>query len=382
MPMKRTRVTPAVPQLAFSMLVPEDFRQLPLPAEPTDFSDPNIMMPLAVFMAGYGAVLASVAARPLNPDGSEGSLMDIAMRLAHAQLATAGGKVTTLMPGRKWGTMVVEAEATQPSEAGEMKFRAFFVEDGGTLFNVAMMAPVALWPAVEKTLIEMVESFSLLAQQGPTRPIAPGQPLPPKPVFSDTGTPAPAKSEDKPAGGPPDLSPFALDDARALDPEEPINKRFRDAGAGLVPNVLAEGAQGVVVGLGGIEAALPIPRGWHAVDDGRRALIFDGGNNVQVNLTLLEIAGRSPADIFNETLDDLRKESPNLEHREFETGGFQAMHVRNLVIDGTALHQAYLLRQHPQKEHLALKIRVTATEENLPRAVDMAGAMMSGVRFM
>jgi hypothetical protein len=382
MAMNRTRVTPSVPQRAFSMLVPEDFRQLPLPQEPTDFSDPNIMMPLAVFMAGYGAVLASVAARPLNPDGSEGSIMDIAMRLAHAQLAEAGGKVTALMPGRKWGTMVVEAEATQPSEAGEMKFRAVFLEDGGTLYNVGMLAPVAVWPSVEKPLVEMVESFSLLAQQGPTRPVIPGQPLPPKPTFSDTGEPAAAPGEAKAEGGEPDLSPYALNDARALDPEEPINKRFREAGAGLVPNVLAEGAQGIVVGLGALEAVLPIPRGWHAVDDGRRALIFDGGNNVQVSLNLLEIAGRAPADLFNDSLDDLRKESPNLEHREFETGGFQAMHVRNLTIDGTALQQAYLLRRHPQKEHLALKIRITATEDNLPRAVDMVGVMMSGIRFM
>jgi len=250
-------------------------------------------------------------------------------------------------------------------------------------------------------LTEMVDSFSLLSPQGPTRAIIPGQPFPPRATFSDTGKPAtPAKPSATTKSAPravtketpppahgvspsgPDLRPFALDNAKALDPEEPINKRFREAGAGLVPNILAQDEQRVVIGLGSLEAAVPVPNGWHVVDDGRRALIFDAGNNVQVSLNLLEIAGRSPADIFNESLDDLRKESPDLQHREFEVGGFQAMQVRNVIIDGTTLQQAYLLRQHPQKEHLAMKIRVTATEDNLSRAMDMVGTMMEGIQFM
>jgi len=127
---------------------------------------------------------------------------------------------------------------------------------------------------------------------------------------------------------------------------------------------------------------MPIPAGWHAVDDGKRALIFDSGNNVQVNFTLIEIAGRSPPDIFNEALEDLRTTSPALEHREFEVEGYYAMQVRNVIIDGELLEQAYLLRRHPAREKVALKIRVTASGENLGRAMDMTGVMAGGMQFM
>jgi hypothetical protein len=375
--MNRVRVQPEIRQLAFSMLVPDDFRQIPIPPETPDFSDGVTMMPVAVFMAGYGAVLASVAARPLAE--SDQSLMDVAMRLANHQIATAGGKLRQLMPVQKWGTTVIQIEASQPSEVGEMIIRAAFLEDGGTIFNIAMMAPTALWGSVEKTLTEMIDSFSLLAASGPTRGLAPGQSPPARPTFTDLPQ---ASAENQPAASEwPDLRPFALEDPRALDPEETINARFRDAGAGLVPNTLAASEGCIVVGLGALRAALPIPAGWHAVDDGRRALIFDKGNNVQVNLNLLEIAGRSPADIFNEILDDLRTNSPDLQHREFEVEGHNAMQVRNLLIDGESLQQAYLLRRHPTAENLALKVRVTASEENLPRAMDMTGLMLGGMRF-
>jgi len=371
--------------LAFSMLVPEDFRQVPLPPESQEISDPSEMMPLGVFMAGYGAVLATVAARPLAE--SDASIMDVAMRLAGRQVATAGGKVRQLMPVSKWGTTVVQIEATQPSEVGEMMVRAAFLEDGGTIYNVGMLAPVALWPSVEKTLEEMVDSFTLLTPRGSTRGIAPGQAPPTPPKFSDKGeaaesTAAPADAAAGAESGGPDLRPYALDDAGALDPDNAINARFRDAGAGLVPKVLATTATGVVVGLGAIEAAMPIPAGWHAVDDGKRALIFDSGNNVQVNFTLIEIAGRSPPDIFNEALEDLRTTSPALEHREFEVEGYYAMQVRNVIIDGELLEQAYLLRRHPAREKVALKIRVTASGENLGRAMDMTGVMAGGMQFM
>jgi hypothetical protein len=183
--MKRVRVVPAVEQLGFSMLVPEDFRQLPLPPEAEDFSDPTVMMPLGVFMAGYGAVLATVAARPLGE--GDGSIMDVAMRLAQHQIASSGGQLRKLMPVSKWETTVVEVEATQPSDVGEMIVRAAFLEDGGAIFNIGMLAPTALWPSVEATLVEMVDSFSLLAPRGPTRPIAPGQAPPAAAKFSNGG---------------------------------------------------------------------------------------------------------------------------------------------------------------------------------------------------
>jgi hypothetical protein len=386
---KRIEVKPPVERLAFSIRVPGDFQQVPLPEETQDFSNPTAMMPLGVFMASYGVVLCTVAARPAYDDGS---VMDWAMYLCGQQ---QGFQVKKLMPERRWGTQVVEAEATQPSEAGEMTVRAIFFEDGGRLFNVGVMAPSAIWPSVKETLEGMLASFALMHVEGPTRPIATGTPLPAKAAFDREGEPslpavaAPTMTEppqQRPRGVDetplPDMTAYALADAGALDMEDDINARFREAGAGLVPNVLQrdEAKRCVVVGAGAIETLLPVPAGWHVVDDGRRTLVFDRGNRVQVNLNLFRIEGQSPSQIFTEILEGLTKESPGVEHRVMEIEGMNAMQVRNLVIDGESLEQAYLLKR--LGEELGLKVRITATGEDLPRAADMTGEMLKGMRWM
>jgi hypothetical protein len=184
-PMKRVAITPSYQPLAFSMRVPVDFHQLPLPAEEHDFSDPAVMMPLAVFMAGYGAVLCSIAVRPMSTGAGgqtlgENSIMDWVSHLASRQ---QGSTLRKMMPAAKWGTQTVGCEALQPSDAGDMIVQALFLEDGGNLYNVSMMAPAAIWDSVSPTLQAMVDSFTLLHPQGPTRPIAPGQPLPPVAIF-------------------------------------------------------------------------------------------------------------------------------------------------------------------------------------------------------
>ena len=389
-------VTPKFPQLAFSIQKPDDFNQIPLPDESQDFSDPSAMMPLGVFMASYGAVLCTVAARPFagDPQAPGGSLMEIVMDLASRQLASAGGQVKKLMPERRWGTTVVEVDANQPSEAGEMTLRAIFFEDGGTLYNVSRMAPVAIWGSVEATLNAMVDSFALLQLQGPTRPISPGSPPPAKAQFAVPES-APAASEAIPAPSPavqaptpdnagPDFTAYALNDPHALDLDEAINARLREAGAGLVPNILSrdEARQCALAGAGALAALLPVPFGWHVVDDGRRTLVFDKNNQVQVNFNLFTIEGKSPSDLFTAIIQDLAKENPDVEHRVFEYEDMNAMQVRNLVIDGENLQQAYLLKRHPHLEHLGIKVRITAAEQNLPRAANMAGDMIKHLRFI
>lgn len=383
--MKRIEVKPPVERLAFSIRVPVDFQQVPLPEETQDFSNPAAMMPLGVFMANYGVVLCTVAARPAFDDGS---VMDWAMYLCGQQ---QGFQMKKLMPERRWGTQVVEAEATQPSEAGEMTVRAIFFEDGGRLFNVGAMAPSAIWPSVKETLEAMLASFALAHVEGPTRPIATGTPLPAKAIFEIEGEaaapavpsmPEPQRPPLVEASGLPDLAAYALADNEALDLEDEINARFREAGAGLVPNVVQrdEAKRCVLVGAGAIETLLPVPAGWHVVDDGRRTLVFDRGNRVQVNFNAFRIEGQSPSQIFTEILEGLAKESPGVEHRVLEIDGMNAMQVRNLVIDGEPLQQAYLLKQLDGER--GLKVRITAAEEDLPRAADMTGEMLKGMRWV
>jgi hypothetical protein len=412
--MTRVAVAPPIAHLAFSILVPADFHQVPIPAEEKDFADPSAMMPCGVFMAGYGAVLCTVAARPAFDDGS---VMDWAMYLVGQQ---EGFAVKKLMPERRWGTQVVEVEATQPSEAGEMTVHAIFFEDGGRLFNIGRMAPTAIWPSVKDTLAAMVDSFALAQVDGPTRPVAAGTPLPPKAQFAlppAGGEPAgqptaaagqasapaltPAAHEPSAAAGVPpasaaqasvatsgtdglpDMSAYAFDDAAALDPEDEINARFRDAGAGLTVNVLArdEAKKCAAVGAGALAAIMPVPFGWHVVDDGRRTLIFDRGNRVQINLTLFPIDGQGPSEIFTAILQGFGDTSPAMEHREFEAAGMNVMQVRNVVIDGETLCQAYFLKRHPHADNLALKVRVTASEADIPTAIDLTAAVVEHLRW-
>jgi hypothetical protein len=393
--MTRVTVTPPVANLAFSILVPGDFHQVPLPEESQDFSNPTAMMPCGVFMAGYGAVLCTVAARPAFDDGC---VMDWATYLVGQQ---EGFTVKKLMPERRWGTQVVEVEATQPSEAGEMTVHAIFFEDGGRLINIGRMAPTAIWPSVKDTLAAMIDSFALHHVEGPTRPLSNGLPLPPKAQFAPlvevpaqaaapaavpAATPKPSDPETSAPGragsGLPDLSAYALDDAGALDPNDDINARFRDAGAGLVPHMLHRdpAKKCALVGAGAIEALLPVPDGWHVVDDGRRTLLFDRGNKIQVNLNLFTIDNETPSTIFTTIVEGLSKEHPDVEHRAFTVDGMNAMQVRGLVIDGEAIQQAYLLKR--LAENVALKIRITANEENLPRAADMTSELLRALQPM
>jgi hypothetical protein len=180
------------------------------------------------------------------------------------------------------------------------------------------------------------------------------------------------------------LSPYVLNDPGALDPDDAINARFRDAGAGLVPNVQqVNNDRGyAVIGSGALEALFAIPLGWHAVDDGRRTLIFDKDNAAQVNLNLITIDGQSPDQIFTAILQDLAKESPNVEHRVLDLEGNPGMAVRNLVIDGENLQQCYVLLRHLHNENLAVKVRVTADETTLPKALDMTGEIIKYIQFL
>jgi hypothetical protein len=184
-------------------------------------------------------------------------------------------------------------------------------------------------------------------------------------------------------GGQPDDTPaqardVALaEDAATLDPDHVINARLRDAGAGLVPRVLRIDAdeQYAVVGAGAIEATFHVPFGWHVIDDGRRTLVFDTVGGVQINLNLRPSPSHEITSLLQAIGDELARENPQALFMKLELMGMPCLAVRDLLIDGETLDQAYLARPS-HREDLALVCRVTSDRSNMTRAVDTAEVIL------
>ena len=61
-----------------------------------------------------------------------------------------------------------------------------------------------------------------------------------------------------------------------------------------MPRVLAvdEVKKCTLIGSGALQVVMPIPTGWHAIDDGKRTLLFDTNSragNMQINFNLFEL---------------------------------------------------------------------------------------------
>jgi hypothetical protein len=231
-------------------------------------------------------------------------------------------------------------DATMPSEAGLMRSRSVFLEDGRRLFNIGTMAPDAVWPAVEATQADEASA-----------------------------------QNDRPT----QAADVALaDDAASLDPEHPLNQRLRDAGAGLVPNVVmvATRERFASVAAGAIEQVFRVPLGWHVIDDGKRTLVFDAGGRVQVNLDLRRARHDALTDVLEAIGDALAQESPTAQFLRLEIIGMPCLGVRDLPVNGELLDQAYFVRPS-HREGLALVCRVTADRENITRAMNLAEVILT-----
>ena len=170
------------------------------------------------------------------------------------------------------------------------------------------------------------------------------------------------------------------DDAATLDPEHIINVRLRDVGAGLVPRVLnvVERERYAVVGAAAIASLFHVPFGWHVIDDGRRTLIFDVPGGVQISLNL-----RSAPDgvyaLLTAIGDELASTNPQALFLKMELRGMPCLAIRDLDVDGEQLDQAYLARE-AYRGGLALVCRVTATREDMTRAMNAAEVMLMSMQ--
>lgn len=382
------QVPARIAELGFSFSKPVDFMDVPLPAEDPTFDKPEYCFPLHVAMAGYGAVVFAVAARPAY---EEGSVLDWAKWLLEQQ----GVALEGFMPIEISGMPAVAYTSTQQSEAGVMRLKAAAIEDGGRLILVSIMAPQAIWPSVESTLETMLASFKLDNPRGTKTPLIPGGPIPKStakpaaaPVAVAPVAPAapalqPAAPAEAPASGQPSQSSeIALaDNADALDNEHPFNASMRNRGIGLVPRILKidQASKSAILGAGAIEATFRIPFGWHVIDDGKRTLVLDPDNKIQVNLSLRQWEGNSD-DLLTTILQQNLAEQPNLEHMRLDFGPIRCLGLRNYVSNGEQLEQAFLA-QPSHRDGMQLVARVTSTPQDMTRAMNLAEVILRDLKL-
>jgi hypothetical protein len=360
-----------IADLAFSYLLPADFRVVPLPDEKPEFENPASFFPLQVAMANYGAVIFSVAARPAYEDGA---VQDWAEFLVQQEKV----EVVSMKAGVVGGLPALLVEALNPTDAGVMRMRTALIEDGKRLLNLSVLAPDAIWASVEPTLQLTLSSFRLAEPRGSTTPVtrAEANAIAEK-AAAAAKPPAAATGETKtspPAGEPARWSDLALaDDASALDPEQPMNVRLRDSGAGLTVRVLEQNnvEKFAVVGAGAIVATFRVPFGWHVIDDGRRTLVFDAGGKIQINVSLRRDDGDASA-LLDGLQAEALSEQPQIDPLRIDfAADLPGLVLRNYRDGADVLVQAFIVK-HQRDNGLAHVTRVTAAPDDMTRAVNLA----------
>lgn len=372
-----TEVPARIADLAFSYLRPAHFQPVQVPDEKPDFDQPTSFYPLQVVMAPYGAVLFSAAARPAYADGS---IQDWAEYLSRE----SGVEVVSLRAGVLGGLPCVMVEVLQPSEAGKMRLRTALLEDGKRLVNVSIMAPDAIWASVEPTLQMAMTSFRLAEPRGTTTPLMRTDVKKTADEAKITVAAQPAKAKEAPAAAPVGESkpsaPAELalaNDAGTLDPEHPFNVRMRDGGAGLTPRVIESNPEEkyALLGAGAIEATFKVPFGWHAMDDGRRTLVFDAKGKIQISLNLRRDNGNAQA-MLKRIMAEAKQEQPQIDPLLVDfAADMPGLVLRNYRDGKDLLVQAFVVK-HVREDGLAHVARVTATPDDMTRAMNLAEVIM------
>lgn len=385
--------------LACSCLVPDGWVQVPVPEEQYDFDNPTVFLPLIVCMAPYGAVVFTIAARPAFGDGSVQDWAEYLAGQNNLQIERIREARVNRMP-------CILVDATMPSDAGPMRSRSVFLEDGGRLFNIGTLAPDAIWASVEADFDRLLGAFTLDEVRGitavPLRLMTSesaldlSAPVAPEPAREAAPAPPPVESpatDDEPneidawvenlygeerATQAVDVA--LADDEASLDPDNEINARLRDNGIGLVPRVISVVTRSkfAAVGAAAIDSVFRVPFGWHVLDDGKRTLVFDPGGSVQINLDLRPAAADAHEALLERIASELARDNPHAQFLKLELMGLPCIAARDLEIDGERLDQAYLARASTH-DGLALVCRVTADRDNMTRAMNTAEVILTSL---
>lgn len=387
-------ITPAAhPGLTCRFLKPADFQIADLPGEVPDFSQGKAFLPLAVALTPYGPMVFTIAARPAYDDGVVSQWLEYLMR-------EEGYQPDEIRETQINGLPAVTCDALQMADGVTLRMRFVLFEDDGRLFQLCGMAPEPLWASAVEKLAPMLASFELREPRGARTPLRPGQAAPAATALGEqTGTaPTPEENAPEPPEAAPadsttpvepptqtarltaeELAALALaEDASTLDADHPTNVNLLYRGAGFVPRVLAVDLPGksAKVGAGAVEGFFRLPLGWHVVDDGKRALIFDAGGRIQVSLNQRWREELSPRDFAGSCVQQYLDRQPGLDVASIELDGIFGAGVRGADIEGETLDQYFLVRDLGRPRTF-LVARVTAKAEDATPALNLAGDILA-----
>ena len=157
------------PDLDSSLLLPDGWYQQPAPPARIDFSKEAEFAPMAVFTSSkelLPPVIFSIGVRPAPKKGSVAEWVERHYYLN--QLAIEKMRINQFLFG--WG---VDASVLQANDSGTMKLRYTMFEDGGRLFSLIGMAPLALWEDWVIPLSRCLVTFELLDPKGQSAPLGP-----------------------------------------------------------------------------------------------------------------------------------------------------------------------------------------------------------------
>lgn len=385
-----------IADLAFRIAIPRDWNPLELPPEEVDFSVPGAFFPLMLAAAPWAAVVLTVAARP----GFEnGTLQDWSLFLLDSQgiRPTAFGPVTIgNLPG-------LAGVGRQQQEGTWLEVRFAFIEDGGRLVHLGLIAPEAISAPLEALWKAALQGFVLERPQGQTVPVGPGMGISPEPA-TEAEPPAPtaeaeAAEASQPAVSPepaappesPQPAPFTesdfgyyakSDDTQTLDPANPTNARLRDQGVGFVPNLLEtnQEAKSVKLGAGAIAAIIQVAFGWHVIDDGRRTIVLDPDGKIQINLGVIRKDGRNIDQILDEIQEEAAQSYPAPQFLRLQDSGIWALSIRNIAVNGEPIEQVHMLTPWANDSAM-LRARVTADPPSMRYAADYADLILKSADY-
>lgn len=338
--MSTQRVKIESPKGDFKMVFekPESWMIADLPPEATadtDFSDPTKFAPVCLVIDPTNQEtrppMFMVAARPSYPDGTVAEWLAAIcadQKLEHGPIERA-----------VFGDSQAVYCAAQMTREDNARMVVVLLEDGGRLINLAFMTTPDKWEANTEVLNTFFNSFRLVDAKGS------------KVALSPEGNTTKPSDE------------LALaDDASTLDQNNPINANLLQRGAGFVPNIAKkdDATRTATLACGALQGFIDLPYGWHAIDDGRRVLVFDPQNQTQINCSQISREGASDREILEKTLEGLQQESPGFDYKIDDVDGSVVLMVRDVVIDGEKTQQAYMLAAATDPKYV-VKIRVSCT---------------------
>ncbi|MBI5258843.1 MAG: hypothetical protein HY855_20220 [Burkholderiales bacterium] len=350
-----------IADLGFSVELPDGWQPQALPEETPDFEDGTRLFGLGAATAPYAALVFAAAARPAFADGT---VLDWARWLVEQN----GVELRAFGPSQLGELPAIVGQCAAPSDLGEMRTHFAFAEDGQRLIHVSVTGPAALASHVWQVWAQVQRSFALDTPRGPSAALAPAAQVHQPSASVDTTVA--------------DVGQFALEGGRAtLAQDHPLNHRWLEQGQGFSPRIRAADEAGGKAWVASIalRAVLELPFGWHPLDDGRRLVLLQPDNAVQISLERLALPeGGLPA-LLDALEAQVRADHPAPQCLRLQSGPVLGLAVRGIADGEQPLEQVHLLLAGPDDGE-ALRARVTALPGQISRAADLGEALLYSVR--